>query len=158
MSEALRKVMQHDKAKQHKKQREERPLSREDKKALRNIQLEARQAGAVLKSAGKGGLPPSFVLGVFRRDKFTCKVHGDKGEGDKGGLEVHHKGGIVESEWLSKKGHKLEPNNVVTLCNKAHDEIHNKARAEGVDSSQVTPEADEGTKRDHGKPVAKPKK
>jgi len=154
MSEALAKSMEMD-AKQKQKQGKKK-LSLEERRALNNMRKEARQAGAKLKSNGEGGLPPSLVLGVMRRDKFTCKVHGDKGEGEHDGITVHHKGGIVESEWLSQKGHKNDPNNIVTLCGKAHDEIHEKAKREGVDSEQVTPEADKGTKRDHGLPDAKP--
>lgn len=139
MSKILAKWMKH---KQRGKRKFEKPLSAPERMALHKIRREAKLAGAILKSNGKGGLPPSLVLTVFRRDEFTCKVHGDKGEGEHGGLEVHHKGGIVESKWLSEKGHKNVPNNLVTVCAKAHDELHEKARAEGVDSSQVEPEGD----------------
>jgi hypothetical protein len=121
-----------------------RELSVEERLALRRLRTEAHNHGARLRTKGRGGLAPSLVLAVMRRDDYTCKVHGDHGEGDFGGLELHHKGGVVESEWLSRKGHKNEPNNLVTLCRRAHDEIHARARAAGVDSSQVTPEADEG--------------
>lgn len=147
--------LEEQKQKQDKK-RSRPKLSNEQKRALHNMQTEAKAAGAILKSNGEGGLPPDLVLGVMRRDKYTCKVHGDKGEGKFGGIEVHHKGGIVESDWLSKKGHKNDPNNIVTLCAKAHDEIHNRAREDGTDSSQVTPKADKGTRRDKGLPDAKP--
>ena len=139
MGEAIKKFQKHAKKLQKDKGK---PLSAEERRALHLIRKEAREKGTKLKSGGKGGLPPSFVLTVMRRDDFKCKVHGDRGEGEHGGIEVHHKGGIVESKWLSKKGHKLEVNNVVTICAKGHDEIHNKARKEGVDSSQVTPEGD----------------
>lgn len=128
------------KKRQDREQRDKLPAG--ERKALIKIRREARQHGAVLTDGGKGGLPPSLVLGVFRRDKWKCKIHGDRGEDDYGGLQVHHKGGIVESKWLSKKGHSNDPNNIVTLCAQAHDEIHNKARDEGVDSSQVEPEGD----------------
>jgi hypothetical protein len=126
------------------------PLSAEERLALRRLRSEAQNNGARLRTAGRGGLSPSLVLSVMRRDDYTCKVHGDHGEGDFGGLELHHKGGVVESEWLSKRGHKNVPNNLVTVCRKAHDEIHNRARAKGVDSSQVVAEADVGTRHDHG--------
>lgn len=119
-----------------------RVYSREERLALHRLRTEARLAGALLRENGKGGLSPSLVLAVMRRDEFTCKVHGDQGEGDCGGLTLHHKGGVVESEWLNQKGHKNEKNNLVVLCNKAHDEIHEKARDEGTDSSQVTPDGD----------------
>lgn len=141
MSELLAKHIGSKRAKKRERQIEDLPL--EEQKALAKMQKLAEEAGAVLTFDGVGGLPPSLVLGVIRRDKFTCKIHGDKGEGKYGGIQVHHKGGIIESEWLSKKGHSNDPNNIVTLCARAHDELHNRARAEGVDSSQVTPEGDE---------------
>ena len=139
MSKTLAQWIKH---KDRQQRKFERPLSAPERLALHRMRREAKQAGAKLKGDGKGGLPPSLVLTVMRRDEYTCKIHGDRGEGDCGGLEVHHKGGIVESKWLSEKGHKNVPNNLVTLCAKAHDEIHNKARADGVDSSQVEPEGD----------------
>lgn len=129
------------------------PLSAEERLALRRMREEAQDSGARLRHAGRGGLSPSLVRAVMRRDEYRCKVHGDRGEGECGGLEVHHKGGVVESEWLSRKGHKNEKQNLVTLCHKAHDEIHDRARADGTDSSQVTAEHDTGTRRDEGKPV-----
>lgn len=130
--------------------RPRRPLSVEERGALRRLRSEAHNHGARLRTNGRGGLSPSLVLAVMRRDGYECKVHGDRGEGEHGGLELHHKGGVVESEWLSRKGHKNEPNNLVTLCHKAHDEIHARARAAGVDSSQVLAEADKGTRHDRG--------
>jgi hypothetical protein len=65
-------------------------------------------------------------------------------------------GGIVDSPEAAKKGHRLTRDNVVTLCATCHDKMHQKARKDGVDSSQVTAEADVGTKYDHGKPVVEP--
>lgn len=123
-----------------------------EKKALKRLREEAELRGATLATGGKGGLPSSLVLGIMRRDKYRCKVCGTRK-----GLSIHHKGGVVESKWLSKQGHKLTPENLVTICTPCHDRVHNKAREEGVDSSQVTPEGDKGTKRDHGLPDAKPK-
>lgn len=155
MGEAIKQVQQHA---QKQNKQHDKPLSAEEKHALIKIQQGAKAAGTILKNAGKGGLPPSLVLAVMKRDKFQCKVHGDRGEGEYGGIEVHHKGGIVESKWLSSKGHKNEPNNIVTICALAHDAIHQKARREGVDSGQVMPEADQGNpRRDKGLPLARPK-
>jgi 5-methylcytosine-specific restriction endonuclease McrA len=139
MSQALKKWIAH-KRKVEKPQRP--PLSKEERRSLILLRREARGHGATLKSGGRGGLSPSLVLTVLRRDGYQCKVHGDRGEGAHGGLTLHHKGGVVESSWLSDKGHKSVPNNLVTLCVQAHDAIHNKARAEGVDSSQVKPDGD----------------
>ena len=58
------------------------PVNAAERSALRTMRREARAAGALLANRGRGGLSPSLVLGVMRRDGFTCKVHGDKGEGD----------------------------------------------------------------------------
>lgn len=126
-------------------------LNDSERHALAKIRKEAKAKGSVLTSGGKGGLSPSLVLGVMRRDDFMCKTCGSRGNGDNGGIGVHHKGGIVESKWLSKKGHQNDKNNIVTICARCHDKVHNKAREEGVDSSQVTPDGDKGTDRDRGK-------
>lgn len=120
-----------------KKRGNEKQLSGEERLALRRLRSEARSHGAKLRNGGKGGLSPSLVLHVMRRDEYQCKVCGTRKD-----IELHHKGGIVESEWLSKKGHKNVPNNLVTICAACHDRVHEKARAEGNDSSQVTPEGD----------------
>jgi cytochrome c553 len=111
--------------------------SPEEEKALASIRKEAAKAGTTLESDGEGGLSSSLVLGVMRRDKYTCKVCGGKEN-----IGVHHKGGIVKSKWLSQMGHKSTPENLVTICASCHDNVHEDARAEGVDSSQVTPEGD----------------
>jgi hypothetical protein len=129
--------------KAQKREKNRKPgMSLEERRALHKLRTEAKKKGTILASAGRGGLSPSLVLAVFRRDDYQCKIHGDRGEGEHRGIQLHHKGGIVESEWLSKKGHKGELNNLVTLCSKAHDELHTKARDEGVDSSQIKPKGD----------------
>lgn len=123
---------------------QEKPLHPDESRALGTLQREAKDQGAELANGGKGGLPPSLVLGVFRRDKYHCKKCGLKKN-----LGVHHKGGIVESKWLSKKGHHNDPNNVVVMCGKCHDDIHQQAKKEGVDASQVKPAGDD-FKGQHG--------
>lgn len=128
------------------------PLSAEERLALRRMRAEAHDAGAKLRHAGRGGLSPSLVRAVMRRDGYTCKACGSTGR-DRGGIEVHHKGGVVESEWLSRKGHKNEKQNLVTICHDCHDNVHDRARKDGTDSSQVTAQHDVGTRRDEGKPV-----
>lgn len=139
MSENLQKFVQNARRKEKKKGPQ---LSAKERLALHNIRVEAKKAGAKLASNGEGGLSPLLVIKVFRRDEYTCKVHGDRGEGDCGGLTVHHKGGIVESDWLSSKGHRNLMNNLVIICSKAHDQMHEEAKAAGTDSSQVEPEGD----------------
>ncbi len=128
---------------QHRRDEHLEQKSVDEQRALHHLRKEARIAKATLASGGKGGLPTSMVLGVMRRDGFRCKVCG----GAKG-LGIHHKGGDVRSDWLSKKGHKLVLNNLVTICDKSpdgkscHDRVHDHAREDGTDSSQLTPEGD----------------
>ena len=100
--------------------------------AVERIQQEATAHCATLHSGGEGGLPPSLVLGVFRRDGWRCKRCGGSAD-----LSLHHKGGIFASTWLRAKGHASTPNNLVTMCNPCHDAIHDEARAQGIDSSQA---------------------
>lgn len=130
MGEALAKYTKGDR-KRDREQRDHKPAG--ERAALRKIREEARARHAILTSGGEGGLPSSLVLAVFRRDKYRCKVHGDRGEGDHGGIGLHHKGGLEnpDSAWLRKMGHKNAMNNLVTLCAKGHDEIHEKDRDEG---------------------------
>lgn len=133
----------------------QKPLSPQESKDLGTLRSEAKKAGSFLATGGKGGLSPTLVLQVMRRDKFTCKACGKKGTPDNG-ITVHHRGGIIASQSLSDKGHESKPNNVVTLCEHCHDNMHEKARKLGIDATQVTPAADKGTKRDHGLPLANP--
>lgn len=100
----------------------------EEKAALRTIRKEAAAAGATLHSDGKGGLPSTLVLGVFRRDEWRCKACGGKSD-----LLVHHKGGVENpaSRWLLRKGKSNDSNNIVTLCAKDHSALHDADRAGG---------------------------
>lgn len=118
-------------------------LSNDERAALRTLRVEARHAGTLLSNRGIGGLPPSLVLGVMRRDGYACKVHGDRGEGDYGGMQIHHKGGLENptSRWLAVKGHSNDPNNLVTLCARAHDEVHARDRAAAGDAVDSPREA-----------------
>jgi hypothetical protein len=154
MGEALSKHMK-AKARKEEKDRDD-DLTPKEKKSLQTLRQEAKDRGVTLASGGKGGLSPNLVLDILRRDKYHCKV-GREGCTQDQNLTMHHKAGIVESRWLSKKGHENTPNNLVTICENCHDLLHEEARAEGIDSSQVLPEGDKGTKRDHGDlPVAHP--
>jgi len=106
-------------------------LSDEERRALRMLKREARKAGATLRPKRTPGLPPSLVLSVMRRDGFRCKVHGDFGT-ETGGLEVHHKGGLENpSARLLKRGRSNTRDNLVTVCAKAHNEIHKRDRGNG---------------------------
>jgi hypothetical protein len=113
--------------------REDKPeLSREERRALHKLRMEAKRAGASLSSAGRGGLSPSLVLTIFRRDKYRCKVCGGDGK-ESGGLQLHHKGNVENpaSRWLAQKGRSNDPNNITTICASCHDNIHDEDRAKG---------------------------
>ncbi len=140
MGKALARIAQAEQRKSDRAQKDRLPP--QERAALRRIRIEARKAGSYLTSGGKGGGSPSFVLGIFRRDRFKCKVCGEVGTKENGGLGIHHKGGIVSSDRMSDLGHRWVRDNLVTICARCHDNIHNEARAEGTDSSQVQPEAD----------------
>jgi hypothetical protein len=103
------------------------PTSTEEEGALKKLQAEAKAKGVKLHNGGRGGLPSSLVLHVMRRDGYRCKKCGRRDFP----LGPHHKGGIPDSEWLKKKGHKNEPDNLATVCDKCHDEVHEEARADG---------------------------
>lgn len=117
-------------------------LSPHERKAVGIIQADAAKVGSLLASDGIGGLAPSFVLGILRRDHFRCTVCGQKGNDDNGGIELHHLGGIVDCARNAIAGHKVTQANVVTICAHCHDAAHETARADGTDSSQVTPAGD----------------
>ena len=120
-------------------------LNSQEYHALELMRREAKRKGVELENDGEGGLPPGLVLRVMRRDKYKCKAHGGR---DKP-ISVHHKGGIVDSEWLSQKGHHNDENNLVTICVDCHNKLHNEARSKGTDSSQVKPSGDD-YKGQHG--------
>jgi hypothetical protein len=141
----------------------ERKLNGNQQRALATIQKLAKEKGAVLASGGRGGLDPGLSLHIFRRDDFAC-THpdhlGQEFRGEKGNaLTLHHLGGTPgKSEWLNEAGHENKPENIATVCEEHHNQIHEEARAAGEDSSQVLAKGDKGDpRRDHGQPVAKPK-
>lgn len=138
-------------------------LNDHEKKALKILQREAKEHGTHLAHEGKGGLPPSLVLNVLRRDDYRCACTADHGLhdgetcGTRENITLHHLGGIAKTRALSKAGHQNKPSNILTCCEACHDKMHEQARQRGDDSSQVTPEGDKGSpRRDHGLPDAKP--
>jgi hypothetical protein len=137
MGEAAKTYMAARKGERKEDRAQQDELPAPEAKALERLRDEAAAKGATLATGGKGGLPPSLVLGVMRRDEYRCHRCGKNQD-----LSLHHKGGIVASKWLSKKGHHMDFNNITTLCMKCHDAIHQQARRDGEDSSQVTPEGD----------------
>jgi 5-methylcytosine-specific restriction endonuclease McrA len=94
-----------------------------ERAVLKLLNAEAREVGATLLTGGRGGLPPSLVLGVFRRDKYRCKRCGTQQD-----LTVHHKGGLDNpvSAWLADKGKRNDFNNLVVACAKCHQAIHDE--------------------------------
>lgn len=117
-------------------------LPEQERSALRRMRKEARGKKAKLATGGKGGLPPSLVLGVMRRDEFRCKSCGGSGRGEgEGGLSVHHKSEHLEdpkakarSRLLGREGKVNTPANLVTVCARCHDGIHEKDRTEHGDA------------------------
>jgi len=107
------------------REEEEAPLHPDEKRALARMQAEAKKNGATLASEGKGGLPPSLALGVFRRDGWVCKKCGGREN-----LSLHHKGHLENPgfKWLKNKGKSNDPNNIVTICEGCHDAIHEEDR------------------------------
>jgi hypothetical protein len=112
-------------------ERELPALSREERHALHKLRMDAHKAGVKLASAGRGGLSPSLVLHVLRRDGFRCKLCG--GDGGGVGISLHHLGGLENptSKWLARKGKSNEPANVVAICTTCHDQVHDADRARG---------------------------
>ena len=131
----------------------------QEKRALEILQKEAKEHGATLENGGKGGLPSSLVLGAFRKGGYKCEICGTRQN-----LTIHHRGGIPDTPKANKDGHANKVSNLPVLCAKGpggepgcHDKVHEEARAEGFDSSQVTPAGDEGDpRRDHDLPPAEP--
>lgn len=116
----------------------------QERRALRTLRREARAAGATLASNGEGGIAPSRVLGVMRRDGFACKVCGRNQN-----LGLHHKSEHLEdpkakarSLLLRRQGRVDDPSNLTTICESkagyegCHDRVHRKDREEHGEPGQ----------------------
>ena len=90
-------------------------------RALDRLRAEAAAAGATLAKNGKGGLPSSIALGVFRRDEYRCKRCGGREN-----LELHHKGDLKRppSLRLARMSVGLDPKTIAVVCARCHDAIH----------------------------------
>ena len=128
MGAELRTIMKHSRRTQRLQERELLPP--DENKALLVLNREARSRNATLATGGKGGLPPTLVLAVMRRDEYTCKKCGQNQN-----LIVHHKGGLQNpvSRWLKAKAKSNDKNNIVTLCVSCHDNVHEEDRASDAD-------------------------
>lgn len=121
------------------KPREEGPRwNEQERAALRRLRREAKAAGATLATGGEGGLPPSKVLGVMRRDEYRCKVCGAALN-----LGIHHKsehmedpGAQARSRLLRREKRVDDASNLVTICESkegyegCHDRVHRRDREE----------------------------
>ena len=90
-------------------------------RALERLRAEAAAAGATLAKEGKGGLPSSTALGVFRRDEYRCKKCGGREN-----LELHHKADLKHppSLRLARMSVGLDSKTICCVCEKCHNQIH----------------------------------
>ena len=97
------------------------PADGGEARALERMRAEAAAAGATLAKEGKGGLPSSTALGVFRRDRYQCKKCGGRDN-----LELHHKGDLKHppSLRLARMSVGLDPKTIAVVCARCHDDIH----------------------------------
>jgi hypothetical protein len=97
------------------------PVDGGEGRALDRLRAEAVAAGATLAKEGKGGLPASTALGVFRRDRYQCKNCGGREM-----LELHHKADLKHppSLRLARMSVGLDPKTICCGCEKCHDRIH----------------------------------
>jgi hypothetical protein len=104
------------------------PVDGGEARALDRLRAEASAAGATLAKEGKGGLPSSIALGVFRRDEYRCKKCGGREA-----LELHHKADLKHppSLRLARMSVGLDPKTIVTCCERCHDRIHSADEAQG---------------------------
>ena len=130
-------------------------LPPDEANALKKLQREAERQGCLLSSGGKGGLPPSLVWHVFRRDakeapdggmRFVCKVCGEQGTEENGGLGVHHKFQHItdptaraKGMLANQQGRRNDPSQMIVICAKDHDKVHQRDRAEhgGKDADEM---------------------
>jgi len=123
---------------------------------LRQIQEEAKAAGATLKSDGKGGIDPEKALAVFRKAKWRCEnPHCPAPNKD---LDLDHQSGhpreIFEDPdaWKDPKALRAakdpdpkDDSTLHVLCAKCHDAVHQRERAleEGKDPPPMPGRKDE---------------
>jgi len=150
--------VQFAKSQQQKKQdqHDDKPRwNAQEKLALKKMRREAKAAGATLENNGEGGLRPSLVLGVFRRDKWSCR--NEDCPAPKKNITIDHISGHPDEIAANPKarrrkdlkrgialGHVNEMDALHTLCARCHDAVHGRERE--IDSGKK-PEPMPGEKR-----------
>lgn len=103
----------------------------------KQIQDEAKKAGATLANNGKGGLDPELALRVFQRDKFKCQVPGcttsqvDVDLDHIGGHPLEIKDDPDADKWLKEqaaKGKQDTEDGIHCLCMRHHNMVHDRER------------------------------
>lgn len=128
-------------------QRPDGDLPPDERRALEKMRKESAAAGSDLQGDGEGGLLPSLVLGVMRRDKFRCKECHELGDRDTNlGIGVHHTRQHIQDPKIARKGasdlvtgNKNDPAGIETICGRCHDKVHNEDR----DENPGEPDAEE---------------
>jgi hypothetical protein len=116
------------------------PLNAQERMALKKIRREARLAGATLENNGEGGLAPSLVLGIMRRDHFSCC--NDDCPTPKKNITIDHISGHADEIAADPKarkrkdlkrgiaaGHVNKMEALHTICAQCHDRVHDRERA-----------------------------
>lgn len=91
-------------------------MTLDERRALSRLVAEARAKRAVLFRPARSALPPSITLGVMRADNFKCQMHGDRGEGDRGGLLVHRISDVLEENEQRFARNLNDRQNLITVC------------------------------------------
>jgi hypothetical protein len=94
----------------------------DERKALSHLIAEARKARAVLYRPARAFLPPSIILGVMRKDGFTCQMHGDRGEEQCKGLMIHRISDVVP-DYATRFARNLnDRQNLITVCRAGYED------------------------------------
>jgi 5-methylcytosine-specific restriction endonuclease McrA len=132
--------VQYAKANKPEPEQQEKPQwNAQERRALKKIKLEAKAAGATLKSDGEGGLRPSLALGVFRKGGWKCS--NEDCPTPKKDLDLDHVSGHAEEIAQDPKarkrkdlkraitlGHVNKIDALHILCARCHSSAHDRER------------------------------